>query len=333
MSGTYRIFGNELSPYSVKVRSYFRYKKIPHEWQIRSSTNEEEFRKYAKLPLIPLVVTPEGQGLQDSTPILEHFEKLHPEPPIEPADEMLAFLSALIEEYADEWGNKPMFHYRWTYGPDRQSAAERIARSMMPGLDEQGLAGAIGAIQGRMVPRLKFVGSAPATLATIEGSFQRQLAILEKHLAARSYLFGGRPALADFGLYAQLYQCSTDPTPAEIIKQRAPRALAWIGRMLDPRADGDFESWDRLAPTLAPLLRDEVGAIFFPWTLANEKAVAAGEKEFSLELDGRPYSQETQKYHAKSLAALRAKYRAVADRSRLDAILRENGCWAGLQGG
>ena len=27
----YRIFGIELSPYSVKVRSYFRYKRIPHE--------------------------------------------------------------------------------------------------------------------------------------------------------------------------------------------------------------------------------------------------------------------------------------------------------------
>ena len=36
MSSTYRIFGNELSPYSVKVRSYFRYKRIPHEWIVYS---------------------------------------------------------------------------------------------------------------------------------------------------------------------------------------------------------------------------------------------------------------------------------------------------------
>src|SRR5262245_54822487 len=137
----YRLFGSELSPYSVKVRSYFRYKKIPHEWVLRSSANQQEFQRYAKLPLIPLVVTPEDQGFQDSTPILERFEKLHPEQSIHPADPALAFLSALIEEYADEWGNKPMFHYRWTYEPDQQSAAERIARQMMPGLDETGIAG------------------------------------------------------------------------------------------------------------------------------------------------------------------------------------------------
>ena len=78
MPTPYRIFGNELSPYSVKVRSYFRYKQLPHEWIVRNPTVEEEFSRYAKLPLIPLVVTPDGHGLQDSTPIIEHLEAAHP---------------------------------------------------------------------------------------------------------------------------------------------------------------------------------------------------------------------------------------------------------------
>src|SRR5262245_48903415 len=67
----YRIFGSELSPYSVKVRSYFRYKGIPHEWVVRSAANMDEFRRHAKLPLIPLVLAPGGEAMQDSTPILE----------------------------------------------------------------------------------------------------------------------------------------------------------------------------------------------------------------------------------------------------------------------
>jgi len=328
----HRIFGSELSPYSVKVRSYFRYKKIPHEWVLRSSANQEEFQRYAKLPLIPLVVTPDGQGFQDSTPILEHFEKLHPQPSIHPAEAALAFLSALVEEYADEWGNKPMFHYRWTYEPDQQSAAERIARQMMPGLDEAGIAGATQAVKGRMIPRLKLVGSSLQTRRTIEGSYHRQLDILEKHLASRKYLFGARPALADFGLYAQLYECSTDPTPGTILRERAPRVLAWIERMLDPHAEGDFESWDSLQSTLAPLFRDEVGAVFIPWTLANARAIAAGEKTFSLTLSGTPYEQEAQKYHARSLAALRARYASIRDKSRLDPVLAAARCLDALRG-
>ena len=86
----YRIFGSELSPYSVKVRAYFRYKDLPHEWIARSPAVQAEFQKYAKLPLVPLVVTPEGEGVQDSTPILERFEALTPEPSIIPADPALA---------------------------------------------------------------------------------------------------------------------------------------------------------------------------------------------------------------------------------------------------
>jgi hypothetical protein len=36
MTTPYRIIGAELSPFSVKVRSYFRFKKIPHQWIVRS---------------------------------------------------------------------------------------------------------------------------------------------------------------------------------------------------------------------------------------------------------------------------------------------------------
>jgi glutathione S-transferase len=331
MTDAYRIFGSELSPYSVKVRSYFRYKELPHEWTVRNTENQEEYDRYAKLPLIPLVVTPEGSGIQDSTPIIEHFEERFPEPSIHPPDPVLRFLSALIEEYGDEWGNKSMFHYRWFYEPDQESAARRIAQSMMPQLPPENLVGAIEMVRGRMVPRLKFVGSSEETKDQIEASFLRLIDILNTHLTTRKYLFGDRPAFGDFGLYAQLYECSTDPTPGGLIRQRAPRALAWIERMLDPKNEGEFEAWETLAPTLTPLLRDEIGGVFFPWTSANAVAVATGQKEFSLTLEGKPFSQETQKYHAKSLNLLRQRYAHIADRSRLDPILRATNCFAWLQ--
>ena len=69
----YVIIGSEYSPFSVKVRSYFRYKNIPHEWRQRTLANMAEFQKYAKLPLIPLVVGPGEEALQDSTPIIERW--------------------------------------------------------------------------------------------------------------------------------------------------------------------------------------------------------------------------------------------------------------------
>jgi hypothetical protein len=110
------------------------------------------------------------------------------------------------------------------------------------------------------------------------------------------------------------------------MRTKAPHVVRWIQAMLGPRAEGEFETWETLGPTLSPLLRDEIGGVFLPWSSANAKALAAGEKQFTVQLRGKPFTQETQKYHAKSLAALKARYAAVADKSALDPILEETGC-------
>ena len=333
MSGVYRIFGAEVSPYSVKVRSYFRYKGIPHEWITRNARSESEYRKVAKLPLIPAVATPSGEGLQDSTPILEKLEAEFPEPAIHPEDPALAFLSALLEEFGDEWGNKWMFHYRWARDVDRASASERIARTLMPDLAGEDLARAAVAIRERMVGRVWFVGSSAATAPAIEGSYRDTVLILEAHLARRPYLFGGRPAFGDFGLAGQLYECWTDPTPGAILREAAPRVAAWVERMLEPKAEGPFEEREALLPTLFPLLERQVGRLFLPWSDANARAIAEGREAFSVELDGQAFEQKPQKYHAKSLAELRRRYARVDDRTALDPILERSGCLRWLRGG
>ena len=323
---TYRIFGSELSPYSVKVRSYFRYKNLPHEWIPRSPAVQAEFQKYAKLPLVPLVVTPEGEGVQDSTPIIERFEARQPEPSIVPDDPALAFISALLEEYGDEWGNKWMFHYRWRYAPDTWATAERIALQMAGGQGTLAVAQARAGVAERMTGRLGFVGSNERTQPTIEASFKLALGLIEAHLQTRPYLLGGRPAMADFGLWGQFYQLATDPTPSALMRASAPKVMAWVQRMLAPKAEGPFENWPDLAPTLVPLLKQEVAGHFLPWSMANAEAIARGDETFEMALGGAVWSQVPQKYHARSLAEIKRKYAAAKDAAGLEAILKESGC-------
>jgi hypothetical protein len=64
-------------------------------------------------------VTLQNEGIQDSTPIIEHLEVLHREPSIHPTDPVSRFVSILLEEFGDEWGNKWMFHYRWAREVDQ----------------------------------------------------------------------------------------------------------------------------------------------------------------------------------------------------------------------
>src|SRR5204862_5877980 len=171
MADGYRIIGAEMSPYSVKVRSYFRYKGIPHQWVLRNAASQAEYEKHAKMPIIPLVVTPDGTGIQDSTPIIDAMEKLHPEPSIHPDDPVTRFVSALIEEFGDEWGNKWMFHYRWAREVDQISSAGRLARMRAPNASEQEHEVLAGKLRARMVDRAWVVGSNPVTAPHIEPRF------------------------------------------------------------------------------------------------------------------------------------------------------------------
>ncbi len=181
-----------------------------------------------------------------------------------------------------------------------------------------------------MTGRGDFVGSNPQTAPLISQYLDDLLEILEPHLAGRRYLFGDRPAYGDFGLAMQLYEASIDPTAGGIMRARSTNVLDWCFRMIDPRDDGPFESWESLAPTLAPLL-ENIGGYFLPWSVANAKALEAGEEAFSVELGGSTYTQPPQKYHAKSLGVLRGRYAALGDTSSVDPILESTGCLSHLR--
>jgi hypothetical protein len=199
----------------VKVRSYFRYKGVPHEWIPRSPAVQAEFQKYAKLPLVPLVVTPEEEGMQDSTPIIERLEASRREPSVVPDDPALAFISALLEEYGDEWGNKWMFHYRWRYQPDAWSTAERIAQQMMGAQGTLAVAQARAGVAERMMGRLGFVGSNDRTqLRSKPRSSARSRFLRLTCRRGRTCWAAGRPW--------PISACGASSTKRPPIRRRAP---------------------------------------------------------------------------------------------------------------
>ena len=126
----YHLIGAEESPYSVKVRSYLRYKSLPHQWLSRQEA-ADLYQKHAKLPLIPLLVSPDGPACRiphpSSNPGGSPPGSIHP-----PGDPVCAFVSRLLEEFADEWGNKWMFHYRWAREADQIACSKRLAALMAP---------------------------------------------------------------------------------------------------------------------------------------------------------------------------------------------------------
>lgn len=336
MSNKYKLIGADLSPYSIKVRSYLRFKGIDHQWKVGGPSKKGDFGKYGKLPIVPLLITPEGEGWQDSTPIMDKLEDKYPEPAALPNNPALNFLSQLLEEYADEWGNKHMFHYRWKSEEDQNSASLRLAETRMP-LWLRYIPIANSVIQARIATMVKermsgrawVIGSNENTEGRIEDSFENLLGLLQEHLATRDYVFGSQPSYADFSLWGQIYNAWTDPTGRRIIEKHFPGVKPWIIRMENPGHNGEFETWAQLQATLQPILEQEVAGTFLPWTDAITKAMNAGAEEVSVELRGEAFTHSIggpQKYHVKSLAVLKQKYAAVAADAELDSILTSTGC-------
>ena len=329
MTAPFRLYGAALSPYSVKVRSYLRFKGLEFEWLERNVSRQEEFARYAKLPLAPILVDADDNAVQDSTPMLEALERDFPEPSIIPSDPALGFLAALLEDYADEWLNKAMFHYRWTYPENQESAAKRIVEMMFEGAPAP--EGVEDAVRTRMVGRLHHVGSSLENAGSIEGSFTRVLGLLDGLLSRRAYLLGGRPCLADFGLAGQLTQLLSDPTPGALLRAQAPNVMQWIGRMDSPERAGEFASLAELRDELSALLQQEIAPAYLAWMTANAQAVADDAPGVSIEIAGAAFAQKPQRYAAKAFAELRRKRAALADNEALAAILGETGCDGFLQ--
>ncbi|MET0183088.1 MAG: glutathione S-transferase family protein [Caulobacterales bacterium] len=323
MTGPYRLYGAELSPYSQKVRSYLAYAGTSFEWVNRANARQEEIQRYAKLPLLPILVGADDEAKQDSTPIIEFLESENPK--LTPDDAAIGFLAALLEDYADEWLNKAMFHYRWTKDVDQQSAAERLVAGMFEGEDPPNRDTLVAAVRERMANRLRHVGSTADTGPIIEASFERFLGFLETLLEGRSYLFGARPSIADFGIAAQLDQMLSDPTPGALMRERAPRVIVWVRRMKDAKNEGAFDTFDAVSPSFAPLLQSELAITYLPWGAANADGVARDASNVSVSIGDKRFAQAPQRYAAKAFAELQRKY-AAADSAALTSFLESAGC-------
>ena len=306
---TMQLFGMEVSPYAVKVRALLRYKGIAHQWIPRSRRYESAFRAKAKLPLIPLLVIDE-EAFQDSTPILDMLEQRYPTNSISLADASMNWLSRALEEAADEWAVKPMFHYRWQYEADRINAGLRIARaSVDPGTDPAPFAGMIST---HLMTRLPTLGCTDSNKSVLESYVIEGAALINKHMQSRAYLFGGQLTYADLGLACMYYQMMSDPTPRALL-QPYTALQDWVMRCMNPTDQGETESMSTLLPTLQPILTHELEHHYLPWAQANTNAFTAEQADFSCALgsSAAPYSQPTQKYSVKSFAQLHDAWKAL----------------------
>ena len=334
MSEPIALSGAPGSPYTRKMLAVLRYRRIAYRFLPPSGPALADL-PLPKVALLPTFYLPDEAGVMqaitDSTPLIRRFEHDHKGRSIVPTDPTLAFLDELIEDYADEWLTKAMFHYRWSYAPDIAKSAAILPcwRGFTIPDEELRTRGAF--VAERQIGRLRYVGSNAVTGPVIEASYRRFLAAFEAHLTHRPYLLGARPAACDFAVFGQLSQLAEfDPTPMALTLELAPRVTAWVGLMEDqsgvePREDG----WISLAaaPDTLRAILAEIGRVYPPVMLANAAAVAAKAEGVTAEVDGQVWTQQPFPYQAKCLGWLRQSRADLAPdaKRQVDAMMEPAG--------
>lgn len=325
------------SPYTRKMLAYLRFRHISYELLIGNHASSLGLPE-PKVGLLPTFYLPDDKGelqaVVDSTPLIRRFEKEVEGRHAIPQQPVLNFLNYLIEDYADEWLTKAMFHYRWYYDADIKMAGTILPLWQSIHMSDDQLQKMSAYISERQISRLYVVGSNDVTAPVIEDSYLRFLQIMDRLIQRQSFVLGNRPSSADFGLYAQLTQLAKfDPTPAALCMQVAPRVHAWTDLLDDqsgnPAAADDWMSVDDVQATLGELLT-EIGRVYAPALLANAKAVQAGQAEMKTMIDGRTWQQPTFVYQAKCLQWINEEYQRLSGehQQQVDDILANTGCEA-----
>jgi glutathione S-transferase len=326
-----KIYGGLGSPYSMKIRALCRYRRIPFIW-IQVDDRHGEIFTHVKAPVIPIVQFADGSWMNDSTPLAFTLEDaFSSDRSVIPDNEAQAFLDLMLEDFADEWITKLMFHYRWFAERDQEQLSHWLAYDRLAGSGSDKITEAVRWFRARQVERMPLVGCTAENAPLITDCYARAMACFEAHLPEQRYLFGSRPSLADFAWAGQLSQLAIDPTPADLMREQAPTLMRWLANLDD--ASGVEGTWsEQLMSPLVEALLAMMGEVYMPFLLANERAMKDGADQLSIAVWGHDYTQSPFKYQQRCLESLRGAYAGLSEaaRSQVDPLLQANALLSGL---
>ena len=364
MSDPIKVFGNVGSPYTQKILSLLRYKNIPYTVSWGDVVQNLSFLDIQppKPVLLPTIVLKDKNGSDicktDTTPIIRYLEDIYKDKSVIPNSSVLRFLNYLLEDFADEWTTKYMFHYRWYFNEDAENAKKMLVLQHKIDIDDESMNQFSDVIADRQINRLWVVGSNNDTADLIDQSYKRYLLLMENHLKHLPFMFGQRPSSSDFGLYGQLTQLvGFDPTPRNIAYKNSPRTVSWVNIMSDLSGlhdsggigeffgvkgnksdnktklnyfdDNDY-GWidiDNIPDSLIQIF-NEVGKVYIPCLIANAKAYENGDEVWETTIDGSIWKQKTFPYQVKCLNWIKDEFNKLSanDKKTTLDLIGGSGC-------
>lgn len=304
------VHGLDLSYFTGKLEAYLRAKGIAYVLREMTTRSFRDCGRATGFLQMPQVECPDGTWLTDTTLIIRHFESVRPEPAISPRDPVVRFVSQLIEDFGDESLWRPALYYRWAFADDARLMSGRLARGMLRDVKLPFAARRQLILRRQQGVYLREDGVTPSTRHAIEHLYFDALTAMEAALEVHPFVFGARPCEADFGLFGSMFRhFFSDPTPAKIMREVAPRTLAWVARLwaIEP---AQFERSAEIAaiPVSARALLRLAAETHLPYLQANAAAVASGAKAVRFSDHGGSFETPVSPYRAWCLDELQRAF-------------------------
>jgi glutathione S-transferase len=327
----YRIWQGQCSPYSYKVMTYMNYKSIPYK-RVNANMAELEWGKQvAGQSIVPILLTPDEQVMQDSTPIIEYFEQEFPEKTTVPENNKLAFIMWLIEDFSDEYMPRMQMHTRWGNEQNRHTISHKISRNILygiPGMQVKDLAPVILNRQSTFNIHLGL--ESDEAKANMDQQVLDLLAILEQHFEQHQFLLGFKPSVADFALFGPLkIHLYDDPQSNQILETQAPNTVEWLHTIMelgDTRGcvgQTEFGDWIDLkngCPESLTALLCFIAKTYIPLSNATVEAVKDKEKTFEVNIYGVSATFSTHQYRAWAFEQLQLRYQHLSDSEQAELL-------------
>ena len=332
-NATHKLYGMLMSPFSMKLRAYLRYRRIPFQW-VNDIRAEEVARTKVKTYMVPVIEYPDGTFENDSTPIIDKLEQTYTERPTEPDNEADAFLAYLIEDFADEWLLWPFYLHRWRLQKDKKHNSEWILYEVLRGhVESEDFLPMSEHWAARQTIGLEKFCDSPGSDAMLDHSLHTFLGIMEKAVTQGLFFFGSRPSRAEIGIYGILSQEIQDLTASAFMREKYNFTTRWASIIDD--LSGVEGEWESLSTDTEKLMSSPVAEILtlsgkyhLPLLRANEAALAQGEKTFSFDIDGTAFKRIAHNRHSFCLPALQKRFAELSDESKvtLNTLLESTGC-------
>jgi glutathione S-transferase len=321
------VHGLDLSYFTGKLEGYLRGKQIPYDLIEMDTSDFKRCGKATGVAQMPQVEWTDGQWLTDTTLIIPFLDEQYSDTCVLPDQPFARFIAQLLEDFGDEWLWRPALYYRWAKAKDARLMSHRLADGMMRDVPLPFFMRRWAILNRQRLHFLLLDGYSPSTAPRIEAHYLETLDALEAILNQQPFVMGSKPSLADYGFFGSMFRhFFCDPTPAGIMRTRAPAVHEWVARMWNLKLSdySEVQFSDEVSNCMQGLF-DLVSDEFISYMQANESAVSDKKRNFIFNSKGVNMRLPAHTYRAWRFQRMRQRFQNldVQSQKKVQGILSQ----------